>query len=69
MSDRSAIETLERCLACGGLLLDDDEVFFDAGGGYIHARCCGPERESYHVDGAPLKPGDPIPKPFRWGDI
>lgn len=62
-------ETMERCIACGGVLLDDDLVHFDFDGGYIHAKCCGPEPESYHRDGEPLEPGDEIPKPFRWGDI
>jgi hypothetical protein len=59
---------IERCIACGGIVLDDDEVYDDAGGGIIHAKCCGPERECY-VDletGEPLKDGAPIPKPWKY---
>jgi hypothetical protein len=56
---------VERCLACGGILLDDDLVYDDVGGGVLHARCCGPERE-YYVNletGETLAEGEPIPKP------
>lgn len=39
----------------------------DVNGGVIHARCCGPERESYaHLDGEPLGPHEPIPTPMIW---
>lgn len=59
---------MERCIACNGILLDDDMVYADADGGTIHAKCCGPERESYTgEDGGPLKPGEPIPEPWRYG--
>lgn len=62
-------EEMTRCIACGGILLDDDDVYSDAGGGFIHAKCCGADPESYtDADGKPLKPGDPIPKPWKWGD-
>jgi hypothetical protein len=56
-----------RCIACGGLFIDGDEVYNDVDGGFIHAKCCGPEPESYRGDdGEPLKAGDPIPKPWIW---
>lgn len=61
---------VERCIACTAILIDDDEVLFDAEGGFIHAKCCGPEPESYvGAEGEPLKRGDPIPKPFKWGGV
>jgi hypothetical protein len=61
---------LERCIACGGVLLDDDMVYNDESGGTIHARCCGPERESYcnPETGDPLKDDEPIPPSYRYGD-
>ena len=57
---------VERCLACGGMFIDGDEVLNDASGDYIHAKCCGPERESYCdlETGKPLKPSEPLPVPF-----
>jgi hypothetical protein len=56
-----------RCIACDETLRDGQEVYEDAGGGFIHAACCGPERESYvGADGEPLKDGEPIPTPWRW---
>ena len=50
------------------MFIDGDEVLPDASGGYIHAKCCGPEPESYCnlETGEPLKAGDPLPKPFVW---
>lgn len=61
---------LDRCIACDKILDDEDDVFNDVGGGFIHAACCGPERESYvNADGDPLKDGDPIPKPWKWGSL
>lgn len=59
----------ERCIACDERLKEGQEVFHDASGGFIHAACCGPERESYTgPDGEPLKDGEPIPTPWRWSD-
>lgn len=66
----TAAEDLTACIACRMALLDDDQVFADIDGGFLHAACCGPERESY-VDlgtGDPIGPDDPIPTGFRWGD-
>lgn len=61
---------LDRCIACDRILDEEDLVFNDVSGGVIHASCCGPERESYvNADGEPLKPGEPIPTPWRWGDL
>ena len=63
-------EDLILCIACGMAFIDDDQAFADIDGGFIHAGCCGPERESY-VDletGEPIGPNDPIPTGFRWGD-
>lgn len=57
----------ERCISCGLVLRDGDNVYNDASGGVIHAACCGPERENYtHSDGTPLKDDEPIPAPRRW---
>jgi hypothetical protein len=63
-----ATEEMERCIACGGILLDDDLVFDDVSGGTLHQRCCGPERDSYvNLDtGEPLNDGEPIPAPRRY---
>jgi hypothetical protein len=60
---------MERCMACGALLLDEDEVYLDASGDIIHAKCCGPDPDSYtDEDGQPLQPGQPIPKPWIYGE-
>lgn len=62
-------EDVERCISCGGIILEDDDVYNDASGGIIHAKCCGPEPESYTGgEGDPLKPGDPIPQPWKWSE-
>jgi hypothetical protein len=55
----------ERCIACNGILLDDDLVYDDVSGGTLHQRCCGPERECYVnlETGEPLQDGEPIPMP------
>lgn len=61
------LDETERCIACDVPLQAGDEVYSDLSGGYIHAKCCGPERESYTgADGEPLKAGEPIPKPRKW---
>jgi len=58
----------ETCIACDVPFVDGDLVYSDASGGMIHAACCGPERESYtNADGEPLKNGEPIPAPWKWG--
>jgi len=65
-SDPSSDDT-DTCIACAVPLVDGDMVYSDAGGGCIHAACCGPERESYvGNDGKPLKDGEPIPAPWPW---
>jgi hypothetical protein len=57
----------ERCIACDEALQHGEMVMDDASGGIIHARCCGPERESYTgPDGEPLKDGEPIPQGWPW---
>lgn len=56
-----------RCIACDEALREGQEVYADVSGGFIHAACCGPERESYlGRDGEPLKDDEPIPTPWRW---
>lgn len=60
------------CLACQRWFKADDLVLFDVSGDYIHAACCGPERESYVKDvgtGEPLGPDDPIPTGVRWDSL
>jgi hypothetical protein len=58
------------CIACNIAFVDDDLVHTDESGCFIHASCCGPERESYvKAGGEPLGPEDPIPTPFRWGGL
>ena len=60
-------EEADRCIACAEWFEEGERYYPDAGGGFIHADCCGPERESYTgADGGPLKPGEPIPKPLIW---
>jgi hypothetical protein len=62
-------DDISRCIACDEPLKDGDLVHSEASGGLIHAACCGPEPESYYgPDGEPLKPGDPIPKPWVYKD-
>lgn len=61
------LNATERCLACDEALRDGQEVYADVSGGFIHAACCGPERESYvGRDGNPLRDDEPIPTPWRW---
>lgn len=60
----------ERCIACGIAFNDGDEVYDDTDGGYIHARCSGSDPEGYvDANGAPLKPGDPLPRPWKWAAL
>jgi len=55
------------CIACLKPLAWGDRYYSDQSGGFIHADCCGPERESYvNGDGEPLGPNDPIPEPSIW---
>lgn len=57
------------CIACQGRLRGGDRYYADASGGFIHADCCGPERESYTgAGGDPLGPDEPIPEPSIWED-
>lgn len=57
----------ETCIACEKRLEVGQRVMLDQSGGYIHADCCGPEREGYvNADGEPLGPNDPIPTGFIW---
>lgn len=61
------IEHPESCIACDVPLIDGELVYSDASGGFIHAACCGPEREGYtNADGEPLKDGEPTPAPWKW---
>lgn len=56
-----------RCIACSSPFAEGDAYFADNSGGFIHAACCGPERESYcDENGDPLGPNDPIPEPAIW---
>lgn len=61
-------EDADCCIACDAPLVEGDLVYWDVSDtGYLHADCCGPERESYvNEDGEPLKDGDPIPQPFPY---
>ncbi len=58
----------EACIACDVALKEGDPVYADIGGGYLHAACCGPEREGYVnlETGEPIGPDDPIPEPMKW---
>jgi len=67
VAERPVVEEVECCIACNAALRPGDDVYADANGGLLHARCCGPERESYtSADGGPLKDGEPIPQPQKW---
>ena len=56
-----------RCLACATPLKTGDRYYPDASGGFLHEKCCGPERESYTLNDEPLGPEDAIPEPYIWG--
>lgn len=63
-------DIVERCLACGRPLRLGQLYYPDVSGDYLHAKCIGPERESFVKDietGEPLGPDDPIPGPLTWG--
>lgn len=61
------VDSSDACMACLVPFQDGDLVLNDAGGGALHAACCGPERESYtNGNGDPLGPDDPIPTGYRW---
>lgn len=69
MTNHEADDDLEVicCMACAKQLVEGDKVYNEKEGGYIHADCCGPERESYYgEDEQPLKDGEPIPDPWIW---
>jgi hypothetical protein len=58
------------CIACAIPFKVGDKYLADYGGGFLHAACCGPERESY-VDletGEPIAEGEPLPTPQIWVD-
>lgn len=59
---------VEACIACDVALKEGDPVYPDVGGGYLHAACCGPERECYvnPETGKPIGPDEPIPEPMKW---
>lgn len=61
------VEEPEAC-ECGEAFKEGDLVIHSVDGGYLHADCCGPERESYVnlETGEPIGPDDPIPTPFPW---
>lgn len=61
----------EKCVGCDLDLKVGDLVFNEYGiGGFVHADCCGPEREGYvNADGDPLGPDEPLPQPFAWKDL
>jgi hypothetical protein len=70
---KATLEWLEsaitKCLACREPLVDGDLVLHDVSGEWLHAACCGPERESYVKDadtGEPLGPDDAIPTGDAW---
>ena len=54
--------TSETCFACEIAFVAGDKYFSDVSGGFLHADCCGPERESYvNAAGEPLGPDGAIP--------
>lgn len=68
---RGVDDYAHRCEICGVTFTPDDDCLTDINLGTVHAACCGPEPESY-VDletGEPLKPGDPLPTPFKYGPL
>ncbi|MES2671574.1 MAG: hypothetical protein V4673_14315 [Pseudomonadota bacterium] len=67
MAEHQTDDDIERCMACDAALIEGDDVYNEKEGGFIHAACCGPERESYFVrDGEPLSDSDEIPKSWKW---
>ena len=56
-----------QCFVCEKYFAEGDAYYPDVSGGFLHADCCGPERESYvGADGEPLRDGEPIPEPLVW---
>lgn len=63
----AADDEREECIACEKAFVEGVPYYADVSGGFIHADCCGPERDGYvGADGEPLKPGEPIPEPAIW---
>jgi hypothetical protein len=56
------------CIACAKRLTVGDGYYPDDSGGFVHADCVGPDRESYTRNGEPLQPGDEIPEPYIWAE-
>jgi hypothetical protein len=54
------------CIACGRPFETGDRYLADESGGFIHRQCCGPEREIFTRNGAPLADGDDIPEGDVW---
>lgn len=58
----------EACGICDVVFIRGDPCLTDISLGPVHARCCGPERESYVnlETGEPLADDAPIPTPWIW---
>ncbi|MDP3853649.1 hypothetical protein [Phenylobacterium sp.] len=66
--DCTVCDDVACCIACELPMKIGDPYYPDASGGFVHAACIGPERESYTLNDEPLGPDDPIPKPHIWED-
>lgn len=54
------------CFVCLEPIEDGDPVYWSEDG-YMHAHCCGPERECFvNADEDSLQEGEPIPRPLIW---
>lgn len=54
------------CFVCLEPIQAGDPVYWSEDG-YMHAGCCGPERECFfNADEAPLSEGEPVPRPLIW---
>jgi hypothetical protein len=61
----AAIECIEDasfCIVCTEQLAEGDAYYPAVSGGFLHAACCGPERECY----VNLETGEAIPTPEIW---